>query len=131
MREFGPAVGGNVRAEIMKLAKALYDEVPTKREVLAKDFAMEENPERIVVREVDLRSGDDRLRVAVTTPDARPPFEWLVEITSDIGEADYFRHYLIREHDVVLAQRKVLTPVDAVEADRIITDLQTAANWSE
>lgn len=129
MREFGPAVGGEVRAEILKMAKALYDESPVKREVRAREFAMDENPEQVVVREVDLRSGDDRLRVAVTVPAARPPFEWLVEITSDIGEADYFRHYLIRDHDVVLAQRKVLTPVDGVEANKIIADLQTAAGW--
>ena len=118
-----------MRADIMKMAKALYDAVPDKREVPARDFAMDDNPDEVVVREVDLRSGEDRLRVAVTTPEARPPFEWLVEITSDIGEADYFRHYLIREHDIVLAQRKVLTPLDDTEADRVIADLKMAAGW--
>jgi hypothetical protein len=100
-----------------------------KRDVRASDFAMEENPDRVVVREVDLRNGDERLRVAVTDPGARPPFEWLLEITSDVGEADYFKHWLVREHDVVLAQRKVLTPVDDAEADLILSDLSTAKSW--
>ncbi len=119
-----------MRADIMKMARALYDTVPVKREVRAKEFAMDEKPDEVVVREVDLRSGENRLRVAVTAPEARPPFEWLMEITSDIGEADYFRHYLIREHDIVLAQRKVLTPLDDTEAERIIEDLRTAADWA-
>ncbi|MDF2461070.1 MAG: hypothetical protein K0S68_473 [Candidatus Saccharibacteria bacterium] len=132
MREFGPPVDEGVRAEILKLAQSLFDRVEPKRAVRAKEFAMDENPEQIVVHEVDLRSSDEdgqRLRVAVTEAAARPPFEWLLEITSDIGESEYFKHYLVREHDVVLAQRKVLTPIDAEEAELILSDLRTAESW--
>lgn len=118
-----------MRTEILKIARSLYDSAPVKREVRAKDFAMDGDQERVVAHEVDLRHEGERLRVAVTEPSARPPFEWLLEITSDVGEADYFKHYLIREHDVVLAQRKVLTPIDQQEADLILSDLQTASAW--
>ena len=118
-----------MRTEILKLAQGLYDSVETKRAVRAKDFAMDGDQERVVAHEVDVKHGDERLRVAVTEPSARPPFEWELEITSDIGEADYFKHYLVRSDDVVLAQRKVLTPIDAQEADLIKSDLQTAAGW--
>ena len=129
MREFGQPVGGNMRTEIMTVARTLYDRADTKRDVRAKDFAMDGDQERVVAHEVDLKHEGERLRVAVTEPGARPPFEWLLEITSDVGEADYFKHYLIREHDVVLAQRKVLTPIDQQEADLILSDLRTAAAW--
>jgi hypothetical protein len=129
MREFGKAVSMQVRDEIMTLARSIYDRVETKRAVKGADFAMEENADRVVVHEVDLRSGSERLRVAMTEPDARPPFEWLLEITSDVGESDYFKHYLVREGDVVLAQRKVLTPIDQEEADLILADLRVAEGW--
>lgn len=129
MREFGPAVGPEERAEILALAEAIFREVEPKRTVLARDFAMEENPDQEVVDEVDLRYEGERLRIAVTRTEARPPFEWLLEITSDIGESDYFKHYLIREDDVVLAQRKVLTPLDAEEAALVLGDLRTAQSW--
>jgi hypothetical protein len=129
MREFGPAVGSEERAEILALAQAIFREAEPKRTVLARDFAMEENPDQEVVDEVDLRHEGERLRIAVTRNEARPPFEWLLEITSDIGESDYFKHYLIRENDVVLAQRKVLTPLDAEEAALVLGDLRTAQSW--
>lgn len=118
-----------MRNEILKLARSLYDRVEAKRDVTAKDFAMDGDQDRVVAHEVDLRHEGERLRVAVTEPSARPPFEWLLEITSDVGEAEYFKHYLIRDHDVVLAQRKVLTPIDQQEADLILHDLKTAAAW--
>jgi hypothetical protein len=130
MREFGPPVDEGVRDEILKLAQSLFDRTEPKRAVRAKEFAMDENPEQVVVHEVDMRGDEGRLRVAVTEPDARPPFEWLLEITSDVGESEYFKHYLVREHDVVLAQRKVLTPIDAEEAELILSDLRTAKGWS-
>src|SRR6266403_3361501 len=104
MREFGPLVGLEVRAEITNLARSVFDRTGRRREVKASEFAMEDNPDRVVVDEADLRNGSERLRIAMTKPDARPPFEWLVEITADVGEADYFKHYLIRDNDIVLAQ---------------------------
>jgi len=119
-----------MRTEILKLARDLYDQTEAKRAVRAKDFVMDGDQERVVAHEVDLKHGDERLRVAVTEPSARPPFEWLLEITSDVGEAGYFKHYLVREYDVVLAQRKVLTPIDQQEAELIMHDLKIAAGWS-
>jgi hypothetical protein len=84
------------------------------------------DPARIVVKEIELKWDGERLRVGNTLPDVRPPFEWIYEISSDVGEADYFKHYLVREHDIVLAQRKVLTPLDAEEAEILRADLQAA-----
>lgn len=129
MREFGQPVGPEVRTEIVKLAQAIFDQAEPKRTVLARDFAMEENPDREVVDEVDLRHEHERLRIAITRAEARPPFEWFLEVTSDIGESEYFKHYLVREEDVVLAQRKVLTPLDAEEAELVLHDLRTAQGW--
>jgi DNA-binding cell septation regulator SpoVG len=129
MREFGHPVGGDVRSDIYELARNIFNRVETKRAVRAKEFAMENNPEQVVVHEVDLRQGDERLRIAMTEEAARPPFEWFIEITSDIGESDYFKHYLVRQDDVVLAQRKVLTPIDQAEADTVIHDLKLAQTW--
>jgi hypothetical protein len=129
MREFGKPAGSGAREEILKLAQSVFDRAGEKRAVRAKEFAMEEDPERVVVHEVDLKREGERLRVAVTEPDARPPFEWLLEITSDVGQSDYFKHYLVTRDEVVLAQRKVLTPIDQQEADLILADLQTAERW--
>ena len=64
-----------------------------------------------------------RGEIAATLPNARPPFDWLMEITSELGVADYFKHYLIRENDIVLAHRKTLTPIDDLEAKIILADL--------
>lgn len=129
MRNFGMPVGADVRERVAALAKSIFANAEPKRAVTAKEFAMEEQPDKVVAREVDLRSGADRLRIAATEPSARPPFQWLLEITSDVGEADYFKHYLIREDDIVLAQRKVLTPLDAEEAEVVLADLQAARSW--
>jgi hypothetical protein len=128
MREFGNPVGADVRDEIYKAAQQFYDS-GAKRDMTAGEFAMDGNPDRVVAHEAEARHGGERMRVAATEEAARPPFEWLLEITSDVGEADYFKHYLIREDDVVLAQRKVLTPIDRQEADLILSDLRTARDW--
>jgi hypothetical protein len=126
MRDFGPPIGQATYDAIRQAALELYEAIPQKREVPARAFAMEEEPDRIVVTEADLRWPDGRVRVALTKPEARPPFEWLVEITSDVNEADYFKHYLVREDDIVLAQRKVLTPLDDQEAQTMLADLAAA-----
>jgi hypothetical protein len=129
MREFGQPAGIGAREEILSLARSVFARAGAKRAVRAKEFAMEEDPERVVVHEVDLKHEGERLRVAVTEPDARPPFEWVLEITSDVGHADYFKHYLVLADEVVLAQRKVLTPIDREEADLILSDLRIAESW--
>lgn len=127
MRVFGQPVGMAVRAEIVTMAQAIFDRAGVRRAVLAREFAMEEDPDRVVASEVDVRWGSERLRIAATEASARPPFEWLMEITSNVGEADYFKHYLVRDDDIVLAQRKVLTPIDAAEAQLIMHDLRLAS----
>ena len=130
MRDFGTPIGGELQARVVALARAVFEAAGTAREVKASEFAMEEQPDRVVAREVDLRQGAERLRIAATLPDARPPFEWVLEITSDVGSADYFKHYLVREHgDVVLAQRKVLTPLGETEAQVVLRDLHAAQGW--
>jgi len=126
VRTFGAPEGKGTRAEIVALAVSIFSLSGSKRAVRAREFAMEDEPERVVASEVDVRWGSERLRIAATEPDARPPFEWIWEITSNVGESDYFKHYLVREEDVVLAQRKVLTPIDAAEARIIMHDLRLA-----
>lgn len=129
MREFGPSIGKTEREQIRVLAQEIYDLVETKRAVSAGEFAMDGDPDVVVARQVDLRREDERMRVAMTEESARPPFEWLLEITSDIGESDYFKHYLIREDDVVLAQRKILTVIDTQEFELVMRDLKIARSW--
>jgi len=126
VREFGKPVGEVMRDKIFAAARDIFDRAEPKRDVKAAEFAMDDEPEKVVVHEVDVRFGEDRLRVAVTEEAARPPFEWLLEITSDVGEAEYFKHYLVRDHDVVLAQRKELTPLDDPEARHVLADLEAA-----
>jgi hypothetical protein len=126
MREFGSPISMERREEILGLAQSIFDRYEPKREVRASEFAMEEDPDRVVVTQADVKWDEGRLRIAVTKPEARPPFEWLLEITSNVGETDYFKHYLVREDDVVLAQRKVLTPLDDEEADVVMADLRAA-----
>ncbi len=126
MREFGPTASPQLQQQIRQLAAELFAGVPAKRPLRGGDFAMDDEA-AVVVYEATIQVDDtQRLRIAQTVPEARPPFEWLLEITSDIGESDYFKHYLIREHDIMLAQRKELTPIDDQEAHVILRDLQTA-----
>ncbi|HSX02688.1 MAG TPA: hypothetical protein VLI05_05255 [Candidatus Saccharimonadia bacterium] len=128
MRIFGPPASPELQQLVREAAHQLFVDAPARRAVLGKDFAMDE-AELVVLHEVDLRWGaGQRLRIAETQAAARPPFEWLSEITADIGETDYFKHYLIRDHDIVLAQRKVLTPIDEVEARIILADLAEASS---
>ena len=126
MREFSKPISREIREELVALIILVYGSVPAKREVTAADFAMTERPERIVVKEVEIKWDVERLRVAMSEPSVRPPFEWLYEVSSDIGESEYFKHYLVRESDIVLAQRKVLTPIDNHEAEILRADLQAA-----
>jgi hypothetical protein len=128
MRDFAAPIGRKRYDEIVSKAQALFDQAPRVREVKASDFAMEIDGDPVVVHEAQLKSEAGRLRIAKTQAEARPPFEWFMEITSDVGEADYFKHYLIREDDIVLAQRKELTPIDEPEAALILHDLAEMAD---
>lgn len=129
MREFGTPVGQNEYNQVKQLASDIYSSGEPKRAVTAGDFAMDGDPSVVVARQVDLKHEEERFRVGATEPSARPPFEWLFEITSDIGESDYFKHYLVLENEVVLAQRKVLTPIDELEFEVLMGDLKKAKNW--
>jgi hypothetical protein len=127
MREFGPYISPETEAQIRQAAQALFDAVPEKRAAYGRDFAMDGREDEVVFNEADLKIGEfERYRLAVTLPAARPPFEWLMEITADIGESDYIKHYLIRDEDIVFAQRKLLIPIDEAEAKVILADLATA-----
>ena len=125
-RTFGPPASDRLQDQIRQAAQQLFDAAGPKRPVRGGDFAMDQT-EQIVIYEADIKLPDgQRLRIAQTLPTARPPFEWFMEVTSDIGEADYFKHYLIREHDIMLAERKNLTPIDEPEAQLILHDLGVA-----
>ncbi len=130
MRQFGPYVGVQLESKIRAAAAALFETVTDKKTLYGRDFAMEDRPDEAVVEEVDLHLPDgERYRLAQTLPTVRPPFEWQMEITADVGEADYIKHYLIRDNDIVLAQRKVLTPIDDAEAEVMLADLAQAQRY--
>lgn len=126
MREFGNPIGPELRERIVEEAEKLFAATKTIRHVKASEFAMELPNDPVLAHEAELRWPEGRIRVAMTVPEARPPFEWVIEITSNIDEGDYFKHYLVRESDIVLAQRKVLTPIDVQEARVILADLAQA-----
>jgi hypothetical protein len=125
MREMAEQISAAECKELISTIEQLYGSVPAKRQVTAADFMMDEmEPDRIVVREIELKWDGNRLRVGASLPDARPPFEWIYEISSDVGESDYFKHYLVRTDDIVLTERKLLVPIDAAEAEVLRADLQ-------
>ncbi len=126
MREIGPGVDRTRYDQIVTAAEKFMATAKKHRDVRASDFAMELDGDPVMTREFEVKWPDGRMRVAKTAPGARPPFEWLIEITANIDEGDYFKHYLIREDDIVLAQRRDLTPIDEVEAKIILDDLAQA-----
>lgn len=126
MRPFGPPIGPGRRAELVAVTQAVYAAANRRKSLLAGQFAMEGDPQRIVAIEAEIICPEGRLRVAHSKPEERPPFEWVYEVTSDVGQVDYFKHYLIRNDDIVLAQRKVLTPIDETEAAIMLSDLAAA-----
>jgi hypothetical protein len=126
MRQFGSPISAERRHEIQERAEAVFAGASRVRSVPASQFELEAPGDPVVVHEAEVRFGEDRLRVGKSVPAFRPPFEWLLEITSNVGEADYFKHYLILEDQIVLAQRKVLTPIDEAEARVVLADLEAA-----
>ena len=121
MREFNGKVTAGLEA-----AAALYELMPDKKQTYGADLAMDDDGAVVITEGTVKLPGGEKLQIAVTRPEARPPFEWLMEITSLIDEADYFKHYLIRENDIVLAHRRDLKPIDDAEAQVILADLETA-----
>ncbi len=131
MREFGPAISAELDARIRSEALALFEVMPSKQPVLGDALAMDETEMLVLEAAEVLDESGNKFKLSVTRPQARPPFEWLIEISSDLGASEYFKHYLIREDDIVLAQRKILTPIDEAEADIILTDLAEARSLVE
>jgi hypothetical protein len=125
MRDFEGTVSAELAQRVRAAAKELFDLIKTKKPVLGSALAMEPADE-VVLYEASVKTPLGNLQLAETLPAARPPFEWLMEITSDLGDGSYFKHYLIRENDIVLAHRKLLTPIDDVEANTILSDLAAA-----
>lgn len=128
MRPFGEGISDERRVQITAAAQRVFAAAPSRRMLLAGAFALDGDEDRVVATEAEVRWPEGRLRVAHSRPEERPPFEWVYEITSNIDEdaVDYFKHYLIRDNDIVLAQRKVLTPIDDEEARIILDDLALA-----
>lgn len=102
--------------------QALYADTTQWKDIPGSDFVMEP-PDVTVIRELDVMTENGRFRLAATLPTARPPFEWLFEITSEINTGTAMRHYLVREEDIVVAERRTLTPLDDEEAGLILSDL--------
>ena len=125
MRTFGPALSAQQRSAILALVTELIEQAPELTHVPARDYLLEP-PGAIVIDEAAYQTFKGEIRVALSRPGFRPPFEWAGEITSYINESDYFKHYLVRADDVVLAQRRVLTVIDAAEAKLILAELQLA-----
>ena len=126
MREFGPAASPELNADIRREALSLFELMPDKKPVLGDALAMDETDLLVLEVAEVLDEEGNKFKLSVTRPKARPPFEWLIEISSDLGESEYFKHYLVREDDIVLAQRKLLTLIDAAEAEIILADLAKA-----
>ena len=126
MRPFGSPISRERTAELTTRITELYRLLPLRREIKGADYLMEPADKTVIeVGELKIKDGP-RLRIGATETDARPPFEWLYEVTSDVTPADYFKHYLVFEDHIALAHLKVLTPIDEAEAEVILSDLRIA-----
>jgi hypothetical protein len=126
MREFKGQLSPKLDAEIRHRAAELFAQFPVKKFFYGRDYAMDQ-ADLLVVEAAEIKDEAGRFRLAYSVPDVRPPFEWVYEITSEYNELDYFKHYLVRDNDIVLAQRKVLIPIDDTEARLILHDIQLAS----
>jgi hypothetical protein len=125
MREFNPPVRAELRQAVIDLVEEILDLAPKIKWQHGRDLAMDDE-EAVVSRSTRIDLGEEvgEVTVAASEASARPPFEWLVEVTADINERGYLKHYLVRDNDVVLAHRKVLTEIDDAEAELLIADLR-------
>ncbi len=64
-----------------------------------------------------------RFEINVTTPEARPTFEWLAEITIDDKSTKRYEHYLIRETDIVETYGKTILEVGETKAAEILSSV--------
>lgn len=126
MREFREPISSAKRQEVLDLVQDLVARAPGSRPVLAEEFVLEP-PQAEVLDRADIATPEGNVRLHLCRPDWRPPFEWLAEITSDLPGADYLKHYLVRDQDIVLAHRRDLRVIDDDEAEVLLGDLQAAA----
>lgn len=122
MGDLSPRLNQKIRQAVTEL----FPVFPIKKVFFGRDYAMDDK-DMLVVEAAEIKNQDGRFRLAYSMPESRPPFEWEYEITSEYDELDYFKHYLVRAEDIVLAQRKVLLPIDDVEAELILADIKRAA----
>jgi hypothetical protein len=126
MPEFGQPVSEELRLEVLEAIKRLISDCPTANVVRADDYVLEP-ADAIVIDHAVIHTEDGDVDLNLCRPEWYPPFEWLAEVTSDLPGADYLKHYLIRDKDIVLAHRRDLTVIDDAEAELILADLQIAA----
>lgn len=124
MREFSPPVNPELRERILRLAAQVLDQAPERKPILGGDLAMDED-DLVIGERAKLEFPDgSTLEVALSKPEGRPPIEWLAEITSTIDEGDYFKHYLVRDDDFVMAHRKTIIDIDDEEAQMVARELE-------
>lgn len=130
LRSFTPPVQPELRETIIELVGQIIASAPKVKQQFGRDLAMDQL-DLLVSESTKISFGDGQgmVNVAQSMAAARPPFEWIVEITSEIRDSDYLKHYLVRDNDVVLAHRKVLTEVDNQEAEELIDDLQQTLEY--
>ena len=130
MRNFAPPVRPELRAQIVDLVQQIIAIAPKTKQQFGRDLAMDDT-NLLVSESTKVIIGDDgaMISLARSMPAARPPFEWLAEITSELEPSEYLKHYLVRQDDMVLAHRKVLTEVDDQEAEALIADLKLTREY--
>lgn len=126
MRPFGNPVSPSLREQVLAEVTRLVAAFPSSRELKAGEYVLEPADE-VVLDVATITTGVGMVKLHVCRPGWAPPFEWLAEITSEIPGTDYLKHYLVREQDIVLAQRKELSVIDDEEAGLILADLEIAA----
>ncbi len=74
---------------------------------------------------VAIKTPEMIIEVRTCTPEARPPFEWVAEITLRGSE---YKHYLLRpDHTIVETYGKTVTDVSDVDATKLYATLQKLA----
>lgn len=77
----------------------------------------------IVLRQRHYQTNGIDWEISLTTPAARPPFEWLAEITA---REQPLRHYLLTvAGEVVEAHGKQITPLLLEQATALLQEIQT------
>lgn len=71
-----------------------------------------------------LRPDGVRVEINTTTPEARPTFEWLAEITIEDKASDRYEHFLVRQDDVVETYGKTVLEVSETKAAGLLAELQ-------